>query len=113
MQLVAAAKNTGCGDKLWPAGTDSETVSDEFISVLNHCLFIMNLQENLPSDEMPPKWMWHLDWEIETHMKLLKSKREAKYGGGSSSPNDDELSETYESENILFDEMKKRTKVAR
>lgn len=81
------------------------------MSVLSHALFILSMQENMPADEMPPRWMWHLDWEIETHMKLLKSKREAKYGGGNAKVNEDEEPETYESENALFDEMKNRLKV--
>lgn len=36
--------------------------------------------ENLDSDEMPPRWMWHLDWELETHFKKVKEARETKYG---------------------------------
>lgn len=77
------------------------------MSVLNHALFIISLQENFSAEEMPPRWMWHLDWEIDTHLKLIRSKREAKYGGGGA---EEEEPEIYESENVLFDEMKKRTK---
>jgi len=34
-------------------------------------------------DEMPPRWMWHLDWELEQHFEMVKSKRATKYSGNS------------------------------
>lgn len=52
----------------------------DFIMVLNQALQILGWQENLVDDEMPPKWMWHLDWELETHFKLVKKRRDEKYG---------------------------------
>ena len=41
---------------------------------------------------MPPKWMWHLDWELETHFEIIKSKREVKYGS-SEFENDEEYAD--------------------
>ena len=38
---------------------------------------------------MPPYWMWHLDWEIESWFVKVKEAREKKYGSDSSSANDD------------------------
>mgnify|MGYP001011378439 len=60
---------------------------------------ILSWQENLPSDEMPPYWMWHLDWEIEDWFRKVQRKRDAKYG----TVRDEEVEEEYE-ENDLFDD---------
>ena len=69
------------------------------MNVLNHALMILSWQENLPSDEMPPYWMWHLDWEIEDWFRKVQRKRDAKYG----TVRDEEVEEEYE-ENDLFDD---------
>ena len=74
----------------------------EFVDALDHALTILAWQENLTSDEMPPMWMWHLDWELNDWFKIVKQKRDEKFGLDSSSQNDND----YE-ENDLFDEMKK------
>ena len=88
---------------VWPDGVKSgELLPADFMDALDHALSILSWQENLFGDEMPPRWMWHLDWEIESHFELLKSKREAKFGGKAV----DDNGAPYESENSLFDEMK-------
>ncbi len=51
--------------------------------MLDYSLRILSWQENLSSDEMPPVWMWPLDWEIEKHFTVIESKRKAKYGTSS------------------------------
>lgn len=28
---------------------------------------------------MPPKWMWHLEWELETHFDEIEQIRKSKY----------------------------------
>jgi hypothetical protein len=42
---------------------------------------ITNWQENLGKDEMPPKWMWHLEWELTAWFEEIERLREEKYGG--------------------------------
>lgn len=51
---------------------------------------------------MPPYWMWHLDWEIESWFKTVQRKRDQKYGNTSSADEDVD----YE-ENALFDDWEK------
>lgn len=68
---------------------------------LQHALMIISFQENLSSDEMPPRWMWALDWEIETHLEVIKAKRDSNYKGRSDDDDD-------EPENLLFAEMEKK-----
>lgn len=41
---------------------------------------ILTWQENLPSEETPPDWMWHLDWELEGWFEEVQRKRDEKYG---------------------------------
>ena len=55
---------------------------------------ILNWMENLPSDEMPDHWKWHLDWEIASHFEKVKEDRDRKYGTNKSSS--DSGTEQYE-----------------
>ena len=69
-----------------------EDIPVDLFFAIDHALRIVNWQENLTEDEMPPKWMWHLDWELETHFEIIKSKREVKYGS-SEFENDEEYAD--------------------
>lgn len=51
------------------------------MTALDQAVRVCSWQENLPGDEMPPRWMWHLDWKLEEWFKQVESKREQKYGG--------------------------------
>lgn len=31
--------------------------------------------ENLPSEEMPPRWMWTVDRELDNHWKWVEAER--------------------------------------
>lgn len=81
------------------------TVPNDLFTAFEHSLRILSWQE-LPEDESPPSWMWHLDWEIEDWFIKVKNDRKAKYG---ISGDDQEYlnpdAEDYD-ENVLFDEMK-------
>lgn len=77
--------STGSGHLLWPEGTTVETAPADFVSALNHAIRINQWQENLPSDETPPRWMWHLDWELEDFFLDLDAKRQQKYGSAEES----------------------------
>lgn len=78
---------------MFPASTSIETVPHDIHSAVEHALRVLSWQENLVDDEMPPRWMWHLDWELETHFIKVEKIREQKYGGSggtSSSSSSDE-----------------------
>lgn len=36
---------------------------------------VLNWHENRPSKEIPPRWMWHLDHEINTWFERLEEER--------------------------------------
>ncbi len=74
--------------------------------MIGHAQTVISWQENLPSDEMPPEWMWPFDKEIEAWFQEVKRARDEKYGGGSDSREDpgDMM------ENDLVSEFKKRGK---
>jgi len=57
-----------------------EDIPADIMNVINHALLIISWQENLPSEEIPKYWMWHLDWEIEEWFKKVKIERDIKYG---------------------------------
>lgn len=85
MRIVSVAKSTGGMGALLPA--ECSTFSDipaDLMLAIDHSLRILSWQENLMEDEMPPKWMWHLDSELQTHFEILKEKRSAPVSGSSS-----------------------------
>lgn len=43
---------------------------------------ILTWHENLPKDEIPPRWMWGLDHELERWWAEVDQKRDEKYGSG-------------------------------
>jgi len=71
------------------------------MNVINHALLIISWQENLPSEEIPKYWMWHLDWEIEEWFKKVKIERDIKYGTNTAGVDDDSV------RNELFDDFGK------
>lgn len=57
--------------------------------MVDHAQTIQFWRENLPREEMPPRWMWHLDHELEAWFERVEADREAKHergGGGTSHP---------------------------
>ena len=59
-----------------------EDVPADLALAIDHGHKILNWQENLMSEEMPPKWMWHLDWELEKWFEEVEISRKSKYDGG-------------------------------
>lgn len=58
-----------------------EDVPADLAMVIDHGFKILSWQENLQEEEMPPKWMWHLDWELEKWFEEVDVLRKAKYSG--------------------------------
>lgn len=83
------ARSTGGLTVMLPVGCTIETIPADLMTSLDHALRILNWQENLMDDEMPERWKWHLDSEIETHFKLIKDKRTYSSGSSDSSSEDD------------------------
>lgn len=42
---------------------------------ISHAHTVINWQENLPLKDMPMRWQWHLDHEIENHFEDLEAAR--------------------------------------
>ena len=109
--MVSTAKANGTGHLLWPEGKDAVTIHNEMFVAIEHAHRVLSWQENLPSDEVPANWKWHLDWEIEAHFEKVKIERDRKYNkGGSSSDggsfDDDDLSQDNLFYNRAKDELK-------
>jgi len=47
---------------------------------IEHAGQICDWQENLTSDEMPPRWMWPFNEELEVYFEAVDRKRKEKYG---------------------------------
>jgi hypothetical protein len=96
MNLVASTKTSGSGHLLWPKWCSSvEDVPHDLMTAIEHGQKVISWYENLPEEEIPPRWMWPLDHELETWFLEMKRIREA--GASMSSP-DDQDSEMMENE---------------
>lgn len=49
---------------------------------VSHALTIINWQENLITDEMPPEWMWPLNEELDDWFAEVKRARDDDSGVG-------------------------------
>lgn len=83
MRQVIAAKRAGNATIMFPAGVASiEDLPCDLAMALEQAHRIITWQENLTKEEMPPKWMWHLEWELDAWFEEVERLREEKYGGG-------------------------------
>lgn len=57
---------------------------------IEHAYRIISWQENLVTEEVPPKWMWAHEHELEEWFEEVKALREQKYGGGPDTGHDDD-----------------------
>lgn len=72
---------------LWPKG--AKTIDDlpaKLVMAIDHALKVLSWYENLEKSEIPPQWMWHLDWELSDWWEQVDRERKAKYGR----PDDDD-----------------------
>ena len=71
---------------LYPPGVTSVCdVPFDLQYAIEHAQRILSWQENIPSEDHPPRWMWDFEDELESHFELVKQRRDEKYGGGGSS----------------------------
>jgi hypothetical protein len=65
---------------------------------IQHAQQIMNWQENLPKDEMPPRWLWRSDAGLAEWFEEVDRRRESKYNGSDNNDigKDWEPAEKYE-----------------
>jgi hypothetical protein len=75
---------------VYPNGCTAENVPHDLHNAVEHALRVLSWYENLPSDEMPPNWMWCLDWEIERHFERVDAERKAKFGDNSGSAEEED-----------------------
>lgn len=52
----------------------------DLVVAVQHAYRILSWQENLTDEEIPPEWMWPLEWELERWFDEVKFKREERYG---------------------------------
>lgn len=51
---------------------------------IEHAHRVLDWQENLSSEEMPPRWMWPYESELEIWFDEVEDKRKQKFGGSGS-----------------------------
>jgi hypothetical protein len=57
-----------------------EDVPAELARAVEHAFKILDWHEHLLSEEIPPRWMWPLDEELDAWFKEVERKREEKFG---------------------------------
>ena len=65
-----------------PHGIESiEDIPWDLVRAIEHAHLILGWQENLVSEEIPPRWMWAHDYELKQWFDEIRMAREEKYGG--------------------------------
>lgn len=55
---------------------------------VQHANRVLDWQENLSGDELPPSWMWPFEDELDIWFDGVDRARKEKYGGGTSRDED-------------------------
>lgn len=63
---------------------------------ITHAQAVLNWQENLMTEDMPPEWMWPLPDELEDWFKDVKARHDEKYGTGEK--DDDDVTDMTQNE---------------
>lgn len=56
---------------------------------VEHAFKILDWHENMTKEEIPPKWMWHLDHELDDWFEEVERLRDEKYGRSGDSDSED------------------------
>jgi hypothetical protein len=99
MKSVALMQSGGGTHLLLPPDCTLQTAPIDLFNAIDHASRIIYWQENLSDKEMPERWQWHLDWEIEEHFKILKQKRD----DGKDDPSDSPSSNSGDEEPVWED----------
>jgi hypothetical protein len=71
----------------WPEGvTHVYDLPWNFVAAWQQAITILNWQENLPEEDMPPKSIWRDGDLLEAHFKKIKAKWRGKDEGEFDSP---------------------------
>lgn len=71
---------------LWPQGVASaDEVPFDLMRAIEHASQIIDWQENLPKEDIPPEWMWPFIDELEIWFEEVDNRRKESSGGSSSS----------------------------
>lgn len=68
---------------------------------MEHAFTILSWLEHLPREDTPPRWMWHLDHELDAWFERVRERYE------SGRPADDDSGPGME-DNALYDEWMRR-----
>lgn len=81
-----------------------EDIPADLAFAIDHAHRIISWQENLVNEEMPPRWMWHLEWELDEWFENVDQKRKDRYGD----PDDREQTELMSNQDPEVKERFKR-----
>ena len=98
------------GSEILPEGFTLQNMPNDLFTAIEQATRVISWQENLTSDECPPRWMWHLDWELETWFEKIKIERERKYGSKGPKPGDPDYNDEGDAmfeENVYFERLKR------
>jgi hypothetical protein len=85
---------------LFPAECRSaEEVPSDLMTAIEFANTCLSWQSNLTSEEIPPRWMWPFNDEMEEWFEEVDFQRKQKYGGGDSSG--DQWAEDMDSNALL------------
>lgn len=97
-------KSGSAPDLLVPQGYSIIDLPSDFVTAMEQAFRILSWQENLPSKDQPPVWMWTLDWEIENWFNKLNEDRESN--GSHPGSRDKREKPDIKEDNVFIDRFK-------
>jgi hypothetical protein len=86
--MARVAQDIGNGAMLYPADIHSALDAPaDLVLAIEHSQSIIGWQRNLPSDDMPPRWMWPFVDHLNDWFEVLAIKRDEE--SGKDAPDDD------------------------
>jgi hypothetical protein len=79
--MARVAQDTGNGAMLYPSDVNSaKDATADLTIAIQHSQAIIGWQKNLPSDEMPPRWMWPFVDHLNDWFEEISIKRDERSG---------------------------------
>lgn len=100
------AKTLSAPDLLIPEGHSLVDVPADLITAIEQAVRILSWQENLLSKDMPPQWMWVLDWEIDNWFKKIDEERDNNRSGGGNGTRGPREKVEFQDDNVHVDRFK-------
>jgi hypothetical protein len=99
--MARVAQDTGNGAMLYPSDVKSaKDATADLTIAIEHAQSVIGWQKNLPSKEIPPRWMWPFVSHLNDWFEAISIKRDEKSGNDQPDENHTMMSNSLAKEGI-------------